>query len=99
MVGVGVFFFFVKQKTADEVRISDWSSDVCASDLMARAHWENAIAHYDEAVHTFVNEYFGGIERRCLLVAAAGFDPRSRRIAEILASALGNRLQDRKSLV
>src|SRR3546814_3023642 len=28
-----VFFFFFKQKTADEVRISDWSSDVCSSDL------------------------------------------------------------------
>src|SRR3546814_5717250 len=27
------FFFFVKQKTAYEVRISDWSSDVCSSDL------------------------------------------------------------------
>src|SRR3546814_17086315 len=27
-------FFFVKQKTAYEVRISDWSSDVCSSDLM-----------------------------------------------------------------
>src|SRR3546814_6317962 len=26
-------FFFVKQKTAYEMRISDWSSDVCASDL------------------------------------------------------------------
>src|SRR3546814_7012040 len=25
--------FFVKQKTADELRISDWSSDVCSSDL------------------------------------------------------------------
>src|SRR3546814_2944265 len=27
------FFFFFKQKTADEMRISDWSSDVCSSDL------------------------------------------------------------------
>src|SRR3546814_12575760 len=26
-------FFFFKQKTAYEVRISDWSSDVCSSDL------------------------------------------------------------------
>src|SRR3546814_5789824 len=26
-------FFFVKQKTAYEMRISDWSSDVCSSDL------------------------------------------------------------------
>src|SRR3546814_18804168 len=29
------FFFFFKQKTAYEVRISDWSSDVCSSDLAA----------------------------------------------------------------
>src|SRR3546814_10807961 len=28
-----VMFFFFKQKTAYEVRISDWSSDVCSSDL------------------------------------------------------------------
>src|SRR3546814_14310651 len=28
------FFFFFKQKTAYEMRISDWSSDVCSSDLM-----------------------------------------------------------------
>src|SRR3546814_6987538 len=27
------WFFFVKQKTAYEMRISDWSSDVCSSDL------------------------------------------------------------------
>src|SRR3546814_10264492 len=30
-----MFFFFFKQKTAYEMRISDWSSDVCSSDLMA----------------------------------------------------------------
>src|SRR3546814_11484639 len=28
----GVFFFFFKQKTAYEMRISDWSSDVCSSE-------------------------------------------------------------------
>src|SRR3546814_2120825 len=28
--------FFVKQKTAYEMRISDWSSDVCSSDLLAQ---------------------------------------------------------------
>src|SRR3546814_1417707 len=33
-VGVRVVFFF-KQKTAYEMRISDWSSDVCSSDLHA----------------------------------------------------------------
>src|SRR3546814_6419838 len=30
------FFFFFKQKTAYEMRISDWSSDVCSSDLKFR---------------------------------------------------------------
>src|SRR3546814_8149530 len=34
--------FFFKQKTAYEMRISDWSSDVCSSDL--RAHHEAAMA-------------------------------------------------------
>src|SRR3546814_2599948 len=29
-----VFFFFFKQKTAYDMRISDWSSDVCSSDLL-----------------------------------------------------------------
>src|SRR3546814_9608605 len=30
-----VVFFFFKQKTSYEMRISDWSSDVCSSDLQA----------------------------------------------------------------
>src|SRR3546814_5900599 len=30
-----MLFFFFKQKTAYEMRISDWSSDVCSSDLFA----------------------------------------------------------------
>src|SRR3546814_18823913 len=33
-INSGVFFF--KQKTAYEMRISDWSSDVCSSDLVER---------------------------------------------------------------
>src|SRR3546814_9366589 len=33
------FFFFFKQKTAYEMRISDWSSDVCSSDLAACVSW------------------------------------------------------------
>src|SRR3546814_2815776 len=31
-----LIFFFFKQKTAYEMRISDWSSDVCSSDLERR---------------------------------------------------------------
>src|SRR3546814_5844470 len=33
MIRLLFFFFFFKQKTAYEMRISDWSSDVCSSDL------------------------------------------------------------------
>ena len=31
--GIGVLFFFFKQKTAYEILTCDWSSDVCSSDL------------------------------------------------------------------
>src|SRR3546814_508983 len=34
-----LFFFFFKQKTAYEMRISDWSSDVCSSDLVSIHVW------------------------------------------------------------
>src|SRR3546814_4683819 len=37
------FFFFFKQKTAYEVRISDWSSDVCSSDLLV----EGVVLEFD----------------------------------------------------
>src|SRR3546814_9734763 len=37
-----VIFFFFKQKTAYEMRISDWSSDVCSSDLIGIATECNA---------------------------------------------------------
>src|SRR3546814_2918831 len=38
-----MFFFFFKQKTAYEMRISDWSSDVCSSDLLVTI-WREQIA-------------------------------------------------------
>src|SRR3546814_20692277 len=40
-------FFFFKQKTAYEMRISDWSSDVCSSDLD------------DDPGHSWPRDYFG----------------------------------------
>src|SRR3546814_9452952 len=32
-----MYFFFYKQKKSYEMRLSDWSSDVCSSDLMVKA--------------------------------------------------------------
>src|SRR3546814_16847273 len=43
-------FFFFKQKTAYEMRISDWSSDVCSSDLLGQAASQCAAeAHFPTA--------------------------------------------------
>src|SRR3546814_20570580 len=39
----GSVFFFFKQKTAYEMRISDWSSDVCSSDLAKLVRWKRAL--------------------------------------------------------
>src|SRR3546814_9532413 len=49
------FVFFFKQNTAYEMRISDWSSDVCSSDLHAgsanlRAAAMGRIGEFDEAL-------------------------------------------------
>src|SRR3546814_7830345 len=44
---VRVFMFLYKQKTAYEMRISDWSSDVCSSDLASigqRIHFRRTLA-------------------------------------------------------
>ena len=57
-----------------------------------RPHWNNAISNTDDAVGTFITEYFGDAGRRCLLVAAAGFDPRSQTVSRLLAATLGDRL-------
>src|SRR3546814_20204478 len=45
-------FFFFKQKTAYEMRISDWSSDVCSSDLLARAREAEAVAQISDRIST-----------------------------------------------
>src|SRR3546814_6889165 len=56
------FFFFFKQKTAYEMRISDWSSDVCSSDLQRRVALAKSgaisaeeLAHASDALTTAQN--------------------------------------------
>src|SRR3546814_4729509 len=58
-----VFFFFFKQKTAYEMRISDWSSDVCSSDLLPGLTRDR---HYGEG-------RLGG--RPYIVVDTGGFEP------------------------
>jgi hypothetical protein len=60
--------------------------------MTKRAHWENCLTHFDDGVERFITEYFSSTNRKCLLVAGAGFDPRARLIAGRLAAAMGDRL-------
>src|SRR3546814_3170261 len=56
-------FFFFKQKTAYEMRISDWSSDVCSSDLLqelARDVQGEAQVHGDLAAVAEAAQVFSG---------------------------------------
>src|SRR3546814_1028305 len=46
----GCVFFFFKQKTAYELRISDWSSDVCSSDLLENLAVDASAASGDGAL-------------------------------------------------
>src|SRR3546814_5877789 len=70
-------FFFFKQKTAYEMRISDWSSDVCSSDLHAEhhlvGHRRGVVVLVGDADHRVV--MLAG-ERR--LVVLVGFQPEIR---------------------
>src|SRR3546814_20080505 len=48
LVCVCCFVFFFKQKTAYEMRISDWSSDVCSSDLISLPPGQFGGAYIDQ---------------------------------------------------
>src|SRR3546814_19714825 len=48
-----MYGFFFKQKTAYELRISDWSSDVCSSDLLARNAPAVAVIAAAHKMHDF----------------------------------------------
>src|SRR3546814_5222715 len=70
-------FFFFKQKTAYEMRISDWSSDVCSSDLPGRdgaAIGPHRIAH-DEVYYVLdgAGEVVSDGERRALSPGSAAY--------------------------
>src|SRR3546814_11185321 len=66
---VVVYFFFFKQKTAYEMRISDWSSDVCSSDLFTRnfvMRLADAALEHDQADRHLALQRIGGADHRAL---------------------------------
>src|SRR3546814_6202726 len=60
--------FFFKQKTAYEMRISDWSSDVCSSDLPAWAQGMNQ-TQVDTMVTSILNVLTGPIAKGLAAIA------------------------------
>lgn len=52
-----------------------------------RYHWDPCVAHRGDEVNSFVVSHFGRPDRKIILVAGAGFDPRSRALADCLANA------------
>src|SRR3546814_11232637 len=69
-----LILFFFKQKTAYEMRISDWSSDVCSSDLNHKYARRKAVSWLEAAG-----------EQLCLLSP----DMQNRRIIDRLTSRIG----------
>src|SRR3546814_8272690 len=61
------YYFFFKQQTAYATRISDWSSDVCSSDLLDRDRREIVVRELaDEAAELFGEAHIGAQLRRFL---------------------------------
>src|SRR3546814_4734090 len=76
-----LLFFFFKQKTAYEMRISDWSSDVCSSDLDQSIGAQAPVAQD-------LQERFPG---SCWLSAAARRRSEERRVGKECVSTCRSR--------
>src|SRR3546814_4723810 len=73
-----MYFFFFKQKTAYEMRISDWSSDVCSSDLLSLdgpLGWLDRLLLDDASNGTF--------QLHSIQVGALAFTPGNIKQAEV----------------
>lgn len=58
-----------------------------------RDHWSNCVTHFDATAIDFISRYFARQDRKCLLIAGAGFDPRSQIVTKNLAAAQRGRLR------
>src|SRR3546814_19956577 len=76
---------FYKQNTAYDVRISDWSSDVCSSDLMERFEGLRAMRECLPQVPVVVMSAIEDRDEilRCIEAGAMGYIPKSAQSDEI----------------
>src|SRR3546814_12272724 len=74
--------FLFKQKTAYEMRISDWSSDVCSSDLL-RVTQREADLSVDQSIALHARSFVG--DGNCLLLSRIA----CREVIEVAASDIG----------
>src|SRR3546814_2530114 len=70
---VFITFFFFKQKTAYEMRISDWSSDVCSSDLGSLGQGIRIIKRYVQS-HQVDVDFLDADQNRYEGIAEVWFD-------------------------
>src|SRR3546814_4870199 len=82
-LSVFVVFFFFKQKTAYEMRISDWSSDVCSSDL------DLVGLELRAPVRRVLGQVRVGVVDRILLGAPAGDVDAGVGLVDLVTVALG----------
>src|SRR3546814_6288360 len=94
-----LLFFFFKQKTAYEMRISDWSSDVCSSDL------HPADALYELSRHREARAASGHRARSAGVQRGGIFEPACRGVSRVrqpirhARRGILVRFVDRKSVV
>src|SRR3546814_2553736 len=102
-----VVLFFFKQKTAYEMRISDWSSDVCSSDLLLaeaalRLHQIDRLLHggVDRQEARVEQHRVGRLHQRrggALCIALVARADVGQHAVEALGAAVGLQFGDRKS--
>jgi hypothetical protein len=60
---------------------------------MISRRWDPCVSSQGTEVDSFAREYFADPRRRVALLAGRGFDPRTTRVAEMLAATLGSRMR------
>ena len=61
--------------------------------MTPRRRWDPCIYHRGSHATDFLRQYLSAGDRQVLLIAGAGFDPRSTRVCELMAAASAGRIR------